>query len=77
MEKSERFGLVLSPDEKVALQDLADRERLSQGAVLRRLIWTAANERAAQDLSREELEVARKLRISPQEYLQSKEELAR
>ena len=45
MEKSERFGLVLSPREKEALQRLAERERISSGAVVRRLIWRAAEER--------------------------------
>jgi len=42
MEKSERFGLVLSPADKAALQRLADRERLPAAAVVRRLIWEAA-----------------------------------
>ncbi len=41
MEKTERFGLVLSPEEKAALQHLADRERLPAAAVVRRLIWDA------------------------------------
>ena len=41
MEKTERFGLVLSPEEKAALQRLADRERLPAAAVVRRLIWNA------------------------------------
>lgn len=42
MEKSERFGLVLSPSEKVTLQRLAYRERLPAAAVVRRLIWREA-----------------------------------
>lgn len=42
--KDERFGLVLSKDEKAALQLLADRERLPAAAVVRRLIWDAARE---------------------------------
>ncbi len=40
--KDERFGLVLSKDEKAALQLLAERERLPAAAVVRRLIWDAA-----------------------------------
>lgn len=42
MEKSERFGLVLSPAEKLALQYLAERERIPAAAVVRRLIWREA-----------------------------------
>ena len=42
MEKSERFGLVLSPAEKAALQRLANHERLPAAAVVRRLIWREA-----------------------------------
>ena len=42
MMKSERFGLVLSPAEKRALLRLADAERISAAAVVRRLIWDAA-----------------------------------
>jgi hypothetical protein len=42
MNKSERFGLVLSPSEKRALLRLAERERISAAAVVRRLIWSAA-----------------------------------
>ncbi len=41
MQKSERFGLVLSPEEKAALQSMANRERLPAAAVVRRLIWEA------------------------------------
>lgn len=42
MTKSERFGLVLSPDEKRALLRLAEGERISAAAVVRRLVWDAA-----------------------------------
>ena len=42
MNKSERFGLVLSPGEKRALLRLAEGERMSAAAVVRRLIWDAA-----------------------------------
>jgi len=42
MRKSERFALVLSPAEKAALQRLAKQERLPAAAVVRRLIWHAA-----------------------------------
>jgi hypothetical protein len=42
--RSERFGLVLTPKEKTALQRLAERERISGAAVVRRLIWHAAEE---------------------------------
>lgn len=41
-EKIERFGLVLTPAEKQALEDLARRERITAAAVVRRLIWQAA-----------------------------------
>lgn len=44
MEKSERFGLVLSPAEKAALQRLANHERLPAAAVVRRLIWREAQQ---------------------------------
>jgi hypothetical protein len=42
MAKTERFGLVLSSEEKLALQRVAERERISAAAVIRRLIWKAA-----------------------------------
>lgn len=42
MEKSERFGLVLSPTEKQILQYLAEFERIPKAAVIRRLIWREA-----------------------------------
>jgi hypothetical protein len=44
MAKSERFGMLLSPSEKVALEKLAHRERISAAAVVRRLIWREAEE---------------------------------
>ena len=40
--KSERVGLVLTPAEKQALEALAVRERIPAAAVVRRLIWQAA-----------------------------------
>lgn len=40
--RDERFALVLTKDEKTALQLLAERERLPAAAVVRRLIWDAA-----------------------------------
>ena len=42
MDKSERFGMVLSPLEKLALQRLAVQERIPLAAVVRRLIWREA-----------------------------------
>ena len=42
MERSERFGLVLSEAEKTALEKLAERERLPAAAVVRRLLWAEA-----------------------------------
>lgn len=42
MDKTERFGLVLRPDEKTALEKLAEKERISAAAVIRRLIWREA-----------------------------------
>jgi len=42
--RSERFGLVLSTEERATLQALADREHLSAAAVLRRLLWQAAQQ---------------------------------
>lgn len=43
MTKSERFGMLLSPSEKAALEELADRERISAAAVVRRLVWKEAD----------------------------------
>ena len=37
-----KFMLALSPKERAALQRLAERERLSAAAVVRRLIWREA-----------------------------------
>ena len=42
MKRDRRFPVVLSLSERVALQRLADRERLSAAAVIRRLIWREA-----------------------------------
>lgn len=41
-QKIEKFGLVMTREERQALDDLARQERISQAAVLRRLIWQAA-----------------------------------
>lgn len=41
-EKIERFGLVLTPAEKTALEALAVKERITAAAVVRRLVWQAA-----------------------------------
>ena len=42
MERSEKFGLVLSPMERALLRRLAEHERLPAAAVVRRLIWREA-----------------------------------
>ena len=42
MEKSERFGLVLTPIEKKILSRIAAIERIPAAAVIRRLIWREA-----------------------------------
>jgi hypothetical protein len=42
MKRDRRLQVVLSQSERVALQRLADRERLSAAAVIRRLIWREA-----------------------------------
>ena len=42
--RDERFGLVLNSQEKAALLALADKERISQANVLRRLLWQAAQQ---------------------------------
>jgi hypothetical protein len=44
MDKSQRFGLALSPVEKALVRRLVEHERLSAAAVVRRLIWRAARE---------------------------------
>lgn len=41
-DRTEKFGLVMTTEERKALDDLARQERISQAAVLRRLIWQAA-----------------------------------
>jgi hypothetical protein len=41
-DKEQRFGLVMTTEERKALDALARQERISQAAVLRRLIWQAA-----------------------------------
>lgn len=46
--RSERFGLVLSTEERATLQALADREHLSAAAVLRRLLWREAAQQLPQ-----------------------------
>lgn len=42
MTKSERFGLVLSAQEKALLWSLAHKERVSAADVVRRLVWREA-----------------------------------
>jgi len=42
MRKTERFGLTMTAYEKGALKSLATAERLSEAAVVRRLIWREA-----------------------------------
>lgn len=52
-DKIEKFGLVMTVEDKQALDDLARQERISQAAVLRRLIWQAATKAAQpQEVSR-------------------------
>lgn len=46
-EKDQRFGLVMTPDERRALDELARTERISQAAVIRRLVWQAAHQQPA------------------------------
>ena len=38
-EKTDRFGMVLSPVEKQVLEALAEKERIPAAAVVRRLVW--------------------------------------
>lgn len=52
-EKIERFGLVMTHEERRALDNLARAERISQAAVLRRLIWQAACQQPASALAQE------------------------
>lgn len=42
MRKSKRFGFVLSTADKSVLERLAQLERLSAAAVVRRLVWREA-----------------------------------
>ncbi len=42
MKRDRRFPIVLSQAERVALQQLAEHERLPAAAVVRRLIWAEA-----------------------------------
>lgn len=42
--RDERFGLVLNSQEKAALLALAEHERITAAAVLRRLLWQAAKD---------------------------------
>jgi len=39
MIRTERVGIVMTRDERLVLRQLAERERISEGAVLRRLVW--------------------------------------
>lgn len=39
MEKSTIFGVVMTKKDREALKRLAEREHLSGGAVIRRLVW--------------------------------------
>lgn len=39
MEKSSIFGVVMSTQDREALKRLQEREHLSGGAVIRRLVW--------------------------------------
>ena len=45
MKRDQRLPVVLSQTERAALQRLADADRLSASAVIRRLIWREARER--------------------------------
>jgi hypothetical protein len=47
MERSERFGLALTPDEQAALYNLARLDRCSAASVVRRLVWHEAERRGA------------------------------
>lgn len=42
--KDQKFALVMTAEDKRQLDDLARQERISQAAVLRRLIWAAAQQ---------------------------------
>lgn len=45
-EKVEKFTLVMTTEDRQALDRLAREERISQAAVLRRLVWQAAKSAA-------------------------------
>ena len=45
MNKKERFGMALGKRDKRALYRLAEQDRSSAAAVVRRLIWREAQER--------------------------------
>lgn len=40
--RDRRFGLVMNSQEREALRKLAEKERVSEADVLRRLVWAAA-----------------------------------
>ena len=46
--KDQKFALVMTAADKRQLDDLARQERISQAAVLRRLIWAASQQHAGQ-----------------------------
>jgi hypothetical protein len=54
MEKTERFGLALSEHDKGALFHLAEQDRSSAAAVVRRLIWREAKQRGIVNASGEQ-----------------------
>jgi hypothetical protein len=56
---SARFAMVLAPEDRMALQRLADHERLSAAATLRRLIWQALAEKDADGIKPEPQRKAR------------------
>ena len=53
-EKTERFGLVLSPNDKVLLDALAKNQGESRAVVMRELIRQAAAERSLKSIKDEE-----------------------
>lgn len=46
-DRTEKFGLVMTAEERKALDSLARQERISQAAVLRRLLWAASQQHQA------------------------------
>jgi len=68
MKRDQRFPVVLSEEERAVLQRLADEERTPAAAVVRRLIWREADQRATEQLTEDELRVAQKLGLSPHDY---------